>query len=113
MSSCSSAAPAWNAAGDDTLNPASSGDSTTEGFIHNKLPQGHFAEFDLIDTGFVHMTTQAEQTGTGAFSVPILLYHSPPLVMMEGTADSVSTLLIMVGERYNPSMAGNGGLLRG
>ena len=33
--------------------------------------------------------------------------------MIHGRFDSVSTLLTMVGLRNSPSMAGNGGLIRG
>src|SRR5512145_2668454 len=43
----------------------------------------------------------------------IFLYHSAPLLMMCGTAASVSTLLIVVGMPKTPDTAGNGGLMRG
>ena len=45
--------------------------------------------------------------------MPSLAYSSPPIRMMSGTVDSVSTLLISVGPWYRPSMAGNGGFSRG
>src|SRR5512140_1788718 len=41
------------------------------------------------------------------------LYHAAPFVRMCGTADSVSTLLIVVGWPKTPATAGNGGLMRG
>src|SRR5436190_10575671 len=41
------------------------------------------------------------------------LYQSAPLLMMCGTAASVSTLLIVVGCANTPDTAGNGGLIRG
>src|SRR5713226_8444950 len=47
------------------------------------------------------------------FGVPRLAYASPPSLMIDGTALSVSTLLMMVGHPYNPTTAGNGGLMRG
>src|SRR5213593_5245170 len=43
----------------------------------------------------------------------IFLYQGAPLVMMGGTAASVSTLLIVVGWPKTPEIAGNGGLMRG
>jgi hypothetical protein len=46
-------------------------------------------------------------------SVPIFAYSAPPIRMMAGTVDSVSTLLISVGPAYSPSIAGNGGFRRG
>src|SRR5579863_9703870 len=44
---------------------------------------------------------------------PSPAYHSPPLCRMEGTAESVSTLLITVGDPYKPTTAGKGGRMRG
>ena len=44
---------------------------------------------------------------------PIDAYHSPPLRMMCGTVDIVSTLFTIVGAAYTPCTAGNGGLMRG
>src|SRR5438046_6557260 len=41
------------------------------------------------------------------------LYQFAPLLMMGGTAASVSTLLIVVGCANTPATAGNGGLIRG
>src|SRR5581483_11330227 len=41
------------------------------------------------------------------------LYQSAPLLMMCGTAASVSTLLIVVGCANTPDTAGHGGLMRG
>ena len=49
----------------------------------------------------------------GAFSVPWLLNQSAPRLTMCGTLQSVSTLLITVGDSYRPSTAGNGGRSRG
>ena len=46
-------------------------------------------------------------------SVPSLAYSLPPILMIAGTVDSVSTLLISVGPPYRPSIAGNGGFSRG
>ena len=46
-------------------------------------------------------------------SVPSLAYSLPPIRMMSGTVESVSTLLISVGPSYSPSIAGNGGFRRG
>jgi hypothetical protein len=43
------------------------------------------------------------------FSVPIEANHSGPRLMMWGTQDRVSTLLITVGLLYRPSTAGKGG----
>src|SRR6266852_6110572 len=42
------------------------------------------------------------------FGVPRLAYASPPSRMMEGTALRVSTLLMIVGQPYNPTTAGKG-----
>src|SRR5260370_1690709 len=47
------------------------------------------------------------------FGVPRFAYASPPSRIIDGTALSVSTLLIIVGHPYNPTTAGNGGLIRG
>src|SRR5206468_7166366 len=47
------------------------------------------------------------------FGVPRLAYASPPSRIIEGTALSVSTLLMIVGHPYNPTTAGKGGLIRG
>src|SRR5205809_7943916 len=47
------------------------------------------------------------------FGVPRFAYASPPSRMIDGTALSVSTLLIIVGQPYNPTTAGKGGLMRG
>ena len=44
---------------------------------------------------------------------PSLAYSSPPIRMMCGTVDSVSTLLTTVGFAYRPAIAGNGGRMRG
>src|SRR3982751_4800045 len=41
------------------------------------------------------------------------LYQFAPLFTMCGTAASVSTLLIVVGDANTPDTAGNGGLMRG
>src|SRR4051812_2886251 len=49
----------------------------------------------------------------GLSARPNFLYQSAPLLMMCGTAASVSTLLIVVGSPNNPATAGNGGLMRG
>src|SRR5580765_4497814 len=51
--------------------------------------------------------------GPPFFSGPRAAYHSAPLDTMSGTLHSVSTLLTAVGFPYNPTSAGNGGLLRG
>ena len=45
--------------------------------------------------------------------MPIDLNQSAPRSMMCGTQQSVSTLLTTVGLRKAPSIAGNGGLIRG
>src|SRR5258708_38321155 len=47
------------------------------------------------------------------FGVPRLAYASPPSRMIGGTALSVSTLLMIVGQPYSPTTAGKGGLIRG
>src|ERR1700722_3738754 len=47
------------------------------------------------------------------FGVPRLAYQSPPLRMMAGTVLRDSALLMMVGQPYSPTTAGNGGLIRG
>src|SRR6188472_3216625 len=51
--------------------------------------------------------------GPGLDGVPIDLNHAAPLLMMCGTQQSVSTLLMTVGRANAPAIAGNGGLLRG
>ena len=40
-------------------------------------------------------------------------YASPPIWMMAGRVEIVSTLLTTVGLAYRPAMAGNGGRMRG
>ena len=47
------------------------------------------------------------------FSTPTFAYSSPPMAMIFGTDATVSTLLTSVGDAYSPSMAGNGGFVRG
>src|SRR5712664_2814740 len=47
------------------------------------------------------------------FGVPRLAYFSPPSRMIAGTVLSVSTLLMIVGQPYRLTTAGNGGLIRG
>ena len=44
---------------------------------------------------------------------PSFAYSAPPICMMCGTVDSVSTLFTTVGFAYRPSIAGNGGRIRG
>src|SRR5438132_1148957 len=46
------------------------------------------------------------------FGVPRLAYASPPSRIIDGTALSVSTLLMIVGHPYNPTTAGKRGFIR-
>ena len=51
--------------------------------------------------------------GPPFFSGPSAAYHSAPWRMIDGTLQSVSTLLTAVGDPYSPALAGNGGFSRG
>src|SRR5918996_1437439 len=58
------------------------------------------------------LTTSPEtlnSLGPGDFSVPMERNQSTPLRTIQGTVAIVSTLLTVVGARYRPSTAGNGG----
>ena len=47
------------------------------------------------------------------FSLPSEENHFAPLLKIVGTTAIVSTLFIIVGQPYNPTKAGKGGLSRG
>ncbi len=49
----------------------------------------------------------------GSGPMPCLANASPPFARIQGTWASVSTLLMIVGQRKTPSTAGKGGLMRG
>src|SRR5262245_2116997 len=49
----------------------------------------------------------------GAAGVPSAANHAPPRATIEGTAASVSTLLMTVGRPQSPDSTGNGGRVRG
>ena len=73
--------------------------------------RSHQMEFHTILA--LHIARNAEQFGAGDFSVPILRYSAEPLEMINGTLQSVSTLLMTVGLPNNPCVVGKGGFTRG
>ena len=71
------------------------------------------AEDDLVVAGSLTWPEIEISFVPADFSVPILANSAPPLLRMNGTLISVSTLLTTVGPRYRPGTAGNGGFRRG
>jgi len=47
------------------------------------------------------------------FGLPNDENHDAPLLIIEGTTATVSTFVTVVGQPYNPALAGNGGLSLG